>query len=211
MRILFQGDSITDGNRYKDPSKAWDLNHQMGHGYAFAINALLGSSYYDRDLEFVNRGVSGNAVEDLLARFDEDFAAVGADVVSILVGVNDALRPEPVEPAVFEERYKELLWKLYDANPKVKVILMEPFVMPVGNLKDNFDAPYRRISDYQDRIRRLAKDSNATHVPLQTAFCKAAKLREPEYWCWDGVHPTVSGHGLIAGEWINRAKEIVLG
>ena len=33
MVILFQGDSITDGNR----GRSSDLNHIMGHGYAFSI------------------------------------------------------------------------------------------------------------------------------------------------------------------------------
>lgn len=30
MKILFQGDSITDGNRYKEPERRHDLNHQIG-------------------------------------------------------------------------------------------------------------------------------------------------------------------------------------
>ena len=30
-KILFIGDSITDGNRYKDEADRGDLNHQMGH------------------------------------------------------------------------------------------------------------------------------------------------------------------------------------
>ena len=29
MKILFQGDSITDGNRYKEPERRHDLNHQI--------------------------------------------------------------------------------------------------------------------------------------------------------------------------------------
>ena len=43
--ILFQGDSITDGGRMRGKENEWDLNHQMGHGYAFLINAILGTKY----------------------------------------------------------------------------------------------------------------------------------------------------------------------
>ena len=39
IRILFQGDSITDGNRYKTEESRWDLNHQIGHSYAHIIAA----------------------------------------------------------------------------------------------------------------------------------------------------------------------------
>ena len=54
-RILFTGDSITDGNRYKEEKDRGDLNHQIGHSYAYVINAILGSQYPERDLQFVNR------------------------------------------------------------------------------------------------------------------------------------------------------------
>lgn len=39
MKILFQGDSTTDGNRSKDKNMEWDKNHQIGHSYAYLITA----------------------------------------------------------------------------------------------------------------------------------------------------------------------------
>ena len=38
-RILFQGDSITDGNRGRNT----DPNHILGHGYCFIIAAKYGA------------------------------------------------------------------------------------------------------------------------------------------------------------------------
>ena len=87
--VLFYGDSITDGNRYKDEKDRGDFNHQMGHSYAYVINALLGSRYPEKNLHFLNRGISGNRVIELYGRFYEDVVALKPDVVSILVGVND--------------------------------------------------------------------------------------------------------------------------
>ena len=55
MKILFQGDSITDGNRYKEPERRHDLNHQIGHSYAFIVSGMLGTEYPDAGLKFVNR------------------------------------------------------------------------------------------------------------------------------------------------------------
>ena len=55
--ILFQGDSITDGNRLKDCP--WDLNHQIGHSYPYVIVGKLGAEYPQQGLRFVNRGISG--------------------------------------------------------------------------------------------------------------------------------------------------------
>ncbi len=88
--ILFQGDSITDGNRYKLKEQEWDLNHQMGHGYQFIINAKLGVEYAEKDLKFANKGVSGNRIVDIFARMEEDIINIRPDIVSFLVGINDA-------------------------------------------------------------------------------------------------------------------------
>ena len=44
IRIVFQGDSITDGNRYKEIEQRWDKNHQIGHSYVFSIASYLGKN-----------------------------------------------------------------------------------------------------------------------------------------------------------------------
>ena len=61
LRILFQGDSFTDGNRNDDP------NHILGHGSCFIIAAKYGAQYPERKLRFINRGISGDKVTDLAA------------------------------------------------------------------------------------------------------------------------------------------------
>ena len=57
-RILFQGDSITDGNRGRN----LDPNHILGHGYVFITAARHGAAFPTANLDFYNRGVSGNTV-----------------------------------------------------------------------------------------------------------------------------------------------------
>src|SRR5215211_5358489 len=59
--FLFQGDSITDGNR----GRTNDPNHIMGHGYAFSIASRTGAYFPEQQLSFINRGISGNKVTDL--------------------------------------------------------------------------------------------------------------------------------------------------
>ena len=72
MKILFQGDSITDGARYKSKASEWDKNHQIGHSYVYIITGLLGMKYPEKHYEFVNRGISGNRTDALLARWQKD-------------------------------------------------------------------------------------------------------------------------------------------
>lgn len=55
--------------------------------------------------------------------------------------------------------------------------------------------------------RRIAeKDDRIFFIPLQKVFDSAAEGRDCAYWIWDGIHPTESGHALIAREWIKAFK-----
>ena len=86
IKILFQGDSITDSNRAKD--EKWAEKYQ-GSGYPVLVAAELGYRHPEKYC-FMNRGISGNRVVDLLARVKCDLINLKPDVVSILIGVNDA-------------------------------------------------------------------------------------------------------------------------
>ena len=86
--ILFQGDSITDGGRQRTGS---DFNHIMGQDYAYILAAQIGAQSPERELVFLNRGISGNRVPDLEARWQEDTIALHPQLLSILIGVNGLL------------------------------------------------------------------------------------------------------------------------
>ena len=121
-RILFQGDSITDGNR----GRSADPNHILGHGYVFIIAAKFGGAFPQANLEFFNRGTSGNNVLDLEKRWQKDTLDLKPAVLSILIGVNDRRRV-PLDQ--YERTYDNLLSDAKAANPKLKLVLCEPFVV----------------------------------------------------------------------------------
>src|SRR3954465_12854589 len=75
-RILFQGDSITDGNR----GRSADPNHILGHGYAFLVSAKFGAAFAASQLEFMNRGTSGNTVRELRKRWEKETLELKPDV-----------------------------------------------------------------------------------------------------------------------------------
>lgn len=209
--ILFQGDSITDGNRLKD--NEWDLNHQMDHGYAYIVNSTLGARYPEKNLKFINKGISGNRVSDLYGRWLEDTIRINPDILSILIGINDCeqLRyyGNGSDPVRFEKIYRLLLDEAIQSNPDMKIVLMEPFGLPVGERKENFDEMYDMLKGYQDATKRVSEDYGAIFVPLQDKFFDLSEKYSPDYWSWDGIHPTVCGHGIIAEEWMEKCKTIV--
>ena len=200
-RILFQGDSITDGNR----GRSEDPNHILGHGYAFIIAAKYGAAFAERNLTFLNRGVSGNKVTDLEKRWAKDTLELKPDVLSILIGVNDNSANLP--PEQFEQVYDKLLADTRAANPNVRLVLCAPFTLPVGKKVENYDAWSAGLKQRGEIVAKLAQKYRAALVRFQPLFEAACKRAPAEHWIWDGVHPTYSGHQLMADEWVRTVRE----
>ena len=198
--ILFQGDSITDGNR----GRSLDPNHILGHGYAFIIAAKYGAAFPERNLNFLNRGVSGNTVPDLANRWQKDTLDLKPDLLSILIGINDNDRHLPIEQ--FEPDYDKLLADARVANPSIRFVLCGPFGLPVGGRKANYDAWMEQISQRRQIVERLARKYQAPFVDFQPVFEKACRRAPAEHWIWDGIHPTYSGHQLMADEWVRVVR-----
>ena len=99
LKILFIGDSITDGNWGSGDGKPssertlWDMNHIYGHGFMYLCASHYLGEYPQYEYEFFNRGISGNSLYDLEKRWQEDVLDINPDVLSILVGINDINRP----------------------------------------------------------------------------------------------------------------------
>ena len=206
QRILFQGDSITDGNRGRNA----DQNHILGHGYAFLIAADLGGHRPDLRLDFVNRGVSGNTVEDLARRWKADMLDLKPDVLSVLIGVNDAgtawREQKPFAVAAFERTYDRLLTEARAANPSLRIVLCEPFIGPTRAGASNWAVRVAAVNEAQQAVRRLAAKFDAPVVKFPALFDQAVQRAPLDYWIWDGVHPTYRGHQLMADEWLRVVR-----
>ena len=200
-RILFQGDSITDGNR----GRSEDPNHILGHGYAFIIAAKYGAAFPDRRLTFLNRGISGNKVTDLAARWQKDTLDLKPDLLSFLIGVNDQSSHVPLDE--YERIYDELLAQTRAANPDVRLVLGEPFTLPIGNVRINWEEWSAGLKQRQEIVARLARKYHAALVRFQEAFDAAGQKAPAEHWIWDGIHPTYSGHQIMADEWVRTVRE----
>jgi lysophospholipase L1-like esterase len=205
-RILFQGDSITDGGRGRNA----DPSHALGHSYAFLIAARYGASCPERNLAFFNRGVSGNKIPQLAERWQKDTLDLKPTVVSILIGVNDIWHPlndgKEVSAEAFEAGYEKLLADTVAALPNVKLVLGEPFILPGKATSPKWEAWQDHLKRFQAIVEKLGKKYNAPVVHYQAMFDSAAKQAPAEYWIWDGVHPTYAGNQLMADEWIRTVN-----
>ncbi|MFG2823728.1 SGNH/GDSL hydrolase family protein [Kitasatospora sp. NPDC048365] len=197
--VLFQGDSITDAGRDRA------VPDSLGRGYAALAAAAVRTAHPGATV--LNRGVSGNRISDLAARWERDTLAHRPDLLSLMIGVNDTWRrydsglASPVER--WEADYRGLLDVLRERVPGVRLLLIEPFLVPV--------APAQRAwrEDLDPRIhavRRIARDHGALLLAADGLLAQAALTGgDPAAIAADGVHPTPTGHRLLAEAWAGLA------
>lgn len=203
--LLFIGDSITDMQRSRKPN-GWDQNHLLGHSYVFLIAARLGVELGSSLPKISNRGISGHKIADLRRRWKADAIEPNPNLLSILIGTNDV--GKDVKPVDFEGDYRFVLDASRKANPALKIILIDPFVLRSGKIGTDHAWAKRRSATDELRkvVVRLAKDYDALHLPMQDIFDQAAKTSSPNHWIWDGIHPLPAGHELIARSWLDAVS-----
>lgn len=191
--LLFQGDSITDAHRdFEDVTS-------LGMGYAYLIASEL-CFQQPGAYHVLNKGISGNRIVDVYARWKRDALKLTPDVLTLLIGINDIwhekVREEGVLPDRFEALYTMLLEDTRKALPSTRIILMEPFAL--GDVQDAFK---NDLPGYQACVKRLSEQFATDYVPLQQRFEQAAEAANWKAYLHDGVHPTPAGHRLIATAW----------
>ena len=203
--ILFQGDSITDtGRNRKDAAE--NSAGALGTGYPFIAASQVLRAHPDSGLRIFNRGVSGDRVPDLQARWETDTLALKPDILSILVGVNDLwhklMGRTTGTVAEYESQYNALIDVTKQNLPGVRLIILEPFVLVTGSVNGTW---FPEFDERRAVAARVAKRAGATFVPLQAMFTQLARSAPPSYWLADGVHPTPAGHAAIAERWREAA------
>ena len=195
-KILFQGDSITDADR--GTANAPDAG--LGHGYVYLVAARLSADEPGRRLAFQNRGVSGNKIHDLGARWEEDTIAVRPDIVSILIGINDTAAEMAFDE--FEAAYESVLQRTKAALPDALIVLCEPFALLPREPDGAANTWEVNVRQRARVVEKLAQKYGASFVRFQNVFDEATKRAPAEQWLYDGIHPTHAGHQLMADEWI---------
>ena len=207
--ILFQGDSITDCGRVRDNARS--VSQALGQGYPTLIAARVKNNDWSKKYNFINRGISGDRVVDLYARWKRDALNLRPDVISILIGVNDTWHEQNygngVEPERYDRFYRMLMDWTKEALPGTRMILLEPFVLKFGFVTD---AWVSEIDIRRQMVKKIAEDYGAVFVPLQEIISeKAAEAADPEIVLADGVHPTLFGHQIIADQYLKYAGDLL--
>ncbi|HEV2067941.1 MAG TPA: SGNH/GDSL hydrolase family protein [Thermomicrobiales bacterium] len=192
QKILFIGDSITDCGRR-------DAAAPYGNGYMSLVRSFVIARYPELGLSFENRGVGGDTVRHLEARWQRDVIDRQPDWLSVKIGINDVWRSfganahEAVPIDEYEAIYRRLLRSAVDSTG-CRLIIAEPYVIE----PDRADPMRVRMDEYGQVARALALEFGAINVRTQEAFDIALVSTVPRDWADDRVHPTLPGHAVIA-------------
>lgn len=206
IKILFQGDSITDAGRDRNRKAANDAA-ALGNGYPMFVAGDVLRDHAGANVNVFNRGVSGNKVPDLDSRWEEDCIQLNPDVLSILIGVNDIWHKlnGKYEGTVndYYTGYLALIDRTQKALPKTRIVICEPFVLHCGAVNG---AWFPEFEQRRAMAELVATQHKLDFVPFQKMFDEAVQNTEPKYWAADGVHPTLAGHALMAKKWREVTK-----
>ncbi|MCM2676175.1 SGNH/GDSL hydrolase family protein [Alkalicoccobacillus plakortidis] len=195
--LILIGDSITENGRFEDPQ-------EIGIGYAAIIHDFLTVKHPELNLTVLNKGIGGNRVTDLEARWQQDVIELEPDWVSISIGINDVWRQfdqpemEQVHPELFEEVYDRLLKQVVDRTD-AGIILMEPtIIQEQTDSKENLT-----LKPYIEATNKLASKYQAILVPTHQAFQNYLEAGSKVPLTTDGVHMNSKGDILMASTWLH--------
>ncbi|MDA2928043.1 arylesterase [Acidobacteria bacterium AH-259-G07] len=168
--ILILGDSLTAGYGL-DPSEAFPALIQQ------KIDAL------GWNFKVMNGGLSGDTSADGLRRIDWLLRSK-IEFLVLELGANDALRGLPLDET--ERNLQAIIDKVRKRYPEVKVVIAGMLVPP--NLGQEYTERFRSI------FPELAKRNKVALIP----FLLEGVAGRPELNLPDGIHPTATGHEIIA-------------
>ena len=204
MKILFQGDSITDAGRDKRNY------HDMGKGYPKFATELIKEAFPNTEFEFINQGISGNRTCQLFDRLYLDAIAFEPDVISILIGINDVWhRHGSGKIETTDEQialnYRTILTRLKEQTG-AKIIMLEPFLLDCEE-KEDWRPEVERVITI---VRELAKEFADAYIPLNDLFREALKTQpEPQFYSADGVHPNDNGRAFIGKHYFEAIAPVI--
>ncbi|MBQ3100817.1 MAG: GDSL family lipase [Clostridia bacterium] len=202
MKILFQGDSITDSGRNREDF------YDLGLGYPKYVAEMLREVFADTEFEFINRGIGGHKTCDLVNRWEEDAVAHNPDIITILVGINDTwhcIHDKNWIPAeTYEANYRKLLSDIKEKTD-AKIIILEQFLVPM----EGTEAFHGDLEEKINLTRKVACEFADRYVPLNGLFATACVMEGVDKWTVEGVHPTEEGHRLIADYCFDAICDII--
>jgi len=184
QRVVFYGDSITDG---------W--------------GRLPNAGVFFPGKPYVNRGISGQTTPQMVVRFRQDVINLHPAAVVILAGTNDvAGNTGPMTPEMTEDNFRSMV-DLAKANG-IRVILAS--ILPAREFPWHKGMePASKIRVLNDWLKGYCADHSILYLDYYSAMTAEDGGMKPGI-SKDGVHPNDAGYAIM-GPLAQAAIDKVLG
>ena len=190
-RVVFAGDSITNGNRYVCHIHEYYRKHMP-----------------ELSVQFFNCGISGCSLGTLIAVFDRDIMYYNPTHIVLTIGVNDSgivmLKDKNEDTyknltANFE-RYKANLEKFAELCKKNNIILSLGTTFPYAEYQPGgttlYPGGYALVQKYADTVRDFAEANGYAYCDYHPYLTREMMFKS--LYRDDRVHPNNDGHYYIA-------------
>ncbi|GIK77268.1 MAG: SGNH/GDSL hydrolase family protein [Acidobacteria bacterium] len=179
-RFVALGDSTTEGLEDRYPGGGY-------RGWADRLAELLAT--VNPGIAYANLAIRGRKVPQIRAEQLEPAIRLEPDLVSILGGINDILRPS------FDlDRVAGDLDAMATAlGRRGATVLAFTFPDPTAAITIARRPIRARVERFNDRVRRMAATRGAVLVDLA-----AGGVADPAHWSADRLHANGAGHARIA-------------
>jgi len=170
QRVVFYGDSITDG---------WGRRANTGEFFP-------GKPY-------VNRGISGQTTPQMVVRFRQDVINLHPAAVVILAGTNDvAGNTGPMTPEMTEDNFRSMI-DLAKANG-IRVIVAS--ITPAADYPWRPGlGPAAKIKTLNDWLQGYCVTRSVTYLDYYSALVAEGGMKPGT--SFDGVHPNAAGYAIM--------------
>lgn len=199
--IVGFGDSIVYGSNYPRPwlytllerLTAGPITHVPEWPWSWDLPSTRSDRWYEADgVRVYNSGIDGNTTAQLLARFEEDVAAVQPECCLILGGANDIFRDVPAPVT------KANLAQLYDDCTDAGITPVACTLIPVKpGLLVGDPAVADPLNSSIDALNVWIRTYCAARDIAVIEFNTVIRADPATYLQEDGIHPSEAGHDAM--------------
>lgn len=192
MNIICLGDSTTYGYMV-GRKKVW--------------TAILNNKF--NDINFINKGINGDMISGMLARFDIDCISNinnnKEDKIILMGGVNDIFTYKPLEK--IKDNFISIVNKSLQNNIDIIAFTPITFIKEAFTFFEvnNLDELENILKEYVYFINEYTDKNNIKSIDVYKLFNDKI-LKENNYYdiFFDGVHLNENGHNIFALELYNE-------
>jgi acyl-CoA thioesterase-1 len=203
-----------DGGAGRGPSVSYVA---LGDSSAVGVGASRGGGYPERlasrlrqeglAVGLSNLGMSGAVIRDVFNGQLKRAVATQPTLVTIGIGTNDIWRGTSVED--YGEDLERIVRRLKPTGASLVVVNVPDMALaPVAKMVPSH-LYEGRIAPFNEAISAVARAHGAHVVDLYSASREFIPLR-PDFFCWDGFHPSEAGYEQWADLMLPAVRPLVV-